>query len=98
MKTTKKPTCKTSKPRAKASPVTPATALEGFSLTNDQLLTTSQAAALIALSPKSLRCMRCDRTGPRCLKLGSGRQARVAYRRSDLEAWVRSRVVAVQGS
>lgn len=98
MTTTKKPTPKPSKPRAKASPVTPAAALEGFNLTNDQLLTTSQAAALIALSPKSLRCMRCDRTGPRCLKLGKGRQARVAYRRSDLEAWVRSRVVAVQGS
>lgn len=95
MKTTKR---KTSKPRAKASPVTPAAALEGFSLTDDQLLSTSQAASLIALSPKSLRCMRCDRTGPRCLKLGSGKQARVCYRRSDLEAWVRSRVVAVQGS
>jgi len=96
--TTAKTTKKTSKPRAKASPVTPAAALEGFNLTDDQLLTTAQAAALIAMSPKSLRCMRCDRTGPRCLKLGSGKQARVSYRRSDLEAWIRARVVAVQGS
>jgi len=86
------------KPQAKASPVTPAAALEGFSLLNDQLLTTSQAGSLIGLSAKSLRCMRCDRSGPRCLKLGAGKQARVVYRRSDLEKWVMSRVTAVQGS
>jgi len=86
------------KPQAKASPVTPAAALEGFSLLNDQLLTTSQAGSLIGLSAKSLRCMRCDRSGPRCLKLGAGKQARVVYRRSDLAKWVMSRVSAVQGS
>ena len=98
MTTTTKTTQKTSKPRAKASPITPAAALEGFSLTNDQLLGTAQAAALLGMSAKSLRCMRCDRTGPRALKLGTTKQARTVYRRSDLEAWVRSRVVAVQGS
>jgi len=96
--TTTKTKPKTSKPRAKASPVTPAAALENFSLTNDQLLSTTQAATLLGLSAKSLRCMRCERGGPRCLKLGTTKQSRTCYRRSDLEAWVRSRVVAVQGS
>lgn len=78
---------------------TPATALADLSLQTDALLSTAQAAALVGLSPKTLRQLRCDRAGPRCLKMGTGKkQARVVYRRSDLERWVRSRVVVVQGS
>lgn len=97
MATTTKTKRKLLKPRAKASPVTPAAALEGFSLTNDQLLSTSQAAAVTPFSAKTLRQMRCDKTGPRFLKLGKGKQARCVYRRSDLESWIRSLVTA-QGS
>lgn len=89
---------KSSKPRAKASPATAAEALEGFSLRDDQFLSTSQAAAVTPFTAKTLRQMRCDRTGPRCFKLGTGKQSRVVYRRSDLEKWIRSIVVGVQGS
>lgn len=89
---------KTSKPRGKASPVTPAEALAGFSLSNDQALTTSQVASVTPFSQKTLRQMRCDRTGPRCFKLGTGKQARVFYLRSDVEKWIRSLATVVQGS
>lgn len=83
---------------AKQKPMTPAAALAGFSLKDDQLLTTGEAAALVGLSQKSMRQMRCERTGPRCLKVGTSKQARIFYRRSDLEKWVVSRVVTIQGS
>ena len=92
MTTNTKPT------RAKKNPMTPAAALAGFSLKDDQLLTTGEAAALVGMSQKSMRQMRCDRTGPRCLKVGTSKQARIFYRRSDLERWVVSRVVTIQGS
>ena len=95
MTTTKR---KPPKPRAKASPITPAEALEDFSLSNDQMLSTSQAAAVTPFSVKTLRQMRCDKTGPRCFKLGTGKQSRVVYRRSDLEKWIRSLVAVVQVS
>ena len=89
----------TTKPkRAKQKETTPAAALAGFSLKDDQLLTTGEAATLVGLSQKSMRQMRCERTGPRCMKVGSSKQARIFYRRSDLEKWVVSRVVTIQGS
>jgi predicted DNA-binding transcriptional regulator AlpA len=92
------PTPKTSKPRRKATPATPAAALADLDLRHDAFLPTAQAAVVVGLSAKSLRQMRCDRTGPRCFKLGTAKQARTVYRRTDLEAWIRSRVAAVQGS
>lgn len=91
-------------PRAKqhrrrlAAKATLAEAVADISLKDDVLLGTTEAAALVGLSPKSLRAMRCARTGPRCLKLGATKQSRTVYRRSDLERWVRSCVVAVTGS
>jgi len=88
---------KTSRRRRRATAATPAAAVADLDLTTDSLLTTKQAAALLGLSPKSLRQMRCDSTGPRCLKLGTTKQARSLYRRSDLERWVRSRVAVVTG-
>ena len=82
--------------RKRSSPkASPAQALADLSLKDDVLLGTAAAAALVGLSAKSLRQFRCDRTGPRCLKLGSKKQSRTVYRRSDLEAWIRSRVVSV---
>ena len=83
---------------AKDSKAMPTTALADISLRDDFLLGTAEAARRVGLSPKTLRQMRCERTGPRCLKLGTGKQARVAYRRSDLEAWVMSQVTAVHGA
>lgn len=88
---------KTVKPEAKAKPVTPAEAIADISLENDCLLGTAPAAALVGLSAKTLRQLRCDKAGPRCFKLGKGKQARVVYRRSDIESWVKSEIAAVVG-
>lgn len=84
--------------KTKSSKRTPAEALATLSLKDDALLPTAEAARLVGLTPKTLRQLRCDKTGPRCLKLGKTKQARTVYRRSDLEAWVRSCVVSVTGS
>lgn len=62
---------------------------------NDRLVGTTAAATVLGLSPKTLRQLRCDREGPRCVKVGRSQQSRVYYRRSDLEAWAASRAHAV---
>lgn len=77
---------------------TPAAALADLSLRDDPLLSTADAARLVGLSPKTLRQLRCDRAGPRCLKLGATKQARTFYRRSDLEQWIRRSAVVVGGT
>jgi predicted DNA-binding transcriptional regulator AlpA len=64
-------------------------------LKDDRLLTTRQAAEVVGMSPKTLRQLRCDRQGPRCLKAGESKQARVRYPLSALEAWVAE--MAVRG-
>lgn len=86
-----------SKARKRSQTVPPSAALAEFSLKDDVLLGTVEAATLVGLTPKTLRQMRCDRAGPTCFKLGTAKQARTVYRRSDLEAWVRSRIAAVHG-
>jgi predicted DNA-binding transcriptional regulator AlpA len=91
------PKMKTPTPR-KTSKATPAEAIADLSLKDDALLPTAEAARLVGLTPKTLRQLRCDRTGPRCLKLGTKKQSRTVYRRSDLERWIRSCVVTVTGS
>jgi predicted DNA-binding transcriptional regulator AlpA len=78
--------------------VSPSEALADLSLADDPLLKTADAAALLGLSQKTLRQLRCDRAGPRCFKLGTTQQARTVYRRSDLERWVRDRAHVVCGS
>ena len=85
-------------PRSGKTKVTPAEALADLSLKDDCLLGTTDAARLLGLAPKTLRVMRCEKTGPRCMKLGTKKQSRTVYRRSDLERWIRSCVVAVAGS
>jgi len=77
--TTKKPT---------GAARTPDAALADLSLKNDTLHRTAEAAKILGLTPKTLRQLRCDRAGPRCLKLGTSKQARTLYRRSDLERWI----------
>jgi hypothetical protein len=75
----------------------PTAALADLSLKDDTLLSTAEAARLVGLTPKTLRQLRCDRAGPRCLKLGTTKQARTVYRRSDLERWIRESVHVVVG-
>jgi len=58
------------------------------------LLSSPAAAAFLGMRPQTLRKWRVKGTGPRYLRLGSGPQARVAYRVVDLEAWLSSRSFA----
>jgi hypothetical protein len=76
---------------------TPDAALADLTLKDDQLLSTAQAAALVGLTPKTLRQFRCDRSGPQALKLGQSKQARTVYRRSELERWIRANAHVVGG-
>ena len=85
-------------PRSGRTKVTPAEAVADLTLKDDCLLGTTEAARLVGLTPKTLRQLRCDKAGPRCLKLGAKKQSRTVYRRSDLERWIRSCVTAVVGS
>jgi predicted DNA-binding transcriptional regulator AlpA len=77
--------------------VAPDAVAEQLSLQGDRLLSTNQAAALIGLSAKTLRQLRCDRQGPRCFKLGAAAQSRVLYRQSDLESWLSANVTRIGG-
>ena len=77
---------------------TPSEALADLNLADDPLLKTAAAAALVGLSQKTLRQLRCDRAGPRYFKMGVAQQARAVYRRSDLERWVRERAQVVGGA
>jgi hypothetical protein len=56
------------------------------------VLTPKQAATYLHLSARTLETMRTRGGGPPFAKYGEGRSARVVYRRSDLEAWIASRV------
>jgi predicted DNA-binding transcriptional regulator AlpA len=85
------------RPRRRSKARTPAAALADFTLTNDRLVTTAEAARLTGVSQKTLREWRSKRTGPAALKLGVGKQARCVYRVSSLEAWVRASVTSVTG-
>ena len=57
----------------------------------EEVLTTIQAAKILGRRPQTLRVWRLRGGGPRYLRLGNGVHARVAYRPSDLDAWLRVR-------
>lgn len=98
MATTTKTKTSARKPMMARKPKrTPAAALADISLRDDCLLPTAQAARLVGLTPKTLRGLRCDKQGPPCLKMGTAAQARVLYRRSDLERWVQRNAVPMVG-
>lgn len=81
--------------RSKTKSRTPAEAVADLSLKDDRLVPTAEAARLVGVTGKTLREWRCAKTGPAWLKLGSGRQGRVFYRLTALEAWVRASVTSV---
>lgn len=56
------------------------------------LLTTDEAAQLLAVAPKTLRKWRYTGGGPMAVKLGPSRTSPVRYRRRDLERWLSQRV------
>ncbi|MFV0490178.1 MAG: helix-turn-helix transcriptional regulator [Vibrio fluvialis] len=54
----------------------------------DRLLTTTEAADVLRLSNRTLERYRVTGGGPRYIKLGPGKRARVVYRQADLENWL----------
>lgn len=69
--------------RRRPAPVEPS-----LNLDQDRLVPTAEAARVCGLSAKTLRQLRCDRKGPRCLKVGETKQSRVLYPMSALAAWM----------
>jgi predicted DNA-binding transcriptional regulator AlpA len=59
-----------------------------------KVLNNSEAAALIGVTPATLRFWRCKGRGPRFVKLGEAKQAGVAYLESDIVAWRNARTFA----
>jgi len=57
----------------------------------EEVLNTIQAAKVLGRQPQTLRLWRLRGGGPRYLRLGNGVHARVAYRPSDLDAWLKAR-------
>ena len=53
-----------------------------------QLMTSVEAAAYLRISRRTLERYRVTGTGPRYLKVGPGKRARVLYRIPDIEAWL----------
>lgn len=67
-------------------------------LSADRLLSTAEAARVVGLTQKTLRELRCQRRGPRCLKAGDSKQSRVRYPLSGLQEWVSQMEVRGGGS
>ena len=57
----------------------------------EQFLTTTECAALLRLSPRTLERMRSEGAGPRFVKAGSGLRSRVLYPLADILAWTNAR-------
>lgn len=53
-----------------------------------KMLTTVEAAAYLRLSPRTLERFRVEGTGPRYLKAGAGKRARVLYEPDELRKWL----------
>ncbi|WBT37821.1 helix-turn-helix transcriptional regulator [Hyphomicrobium sp. DMF-1] len=60
-------------------------------LAGGHLLTTSEAARYLRLSPRTLEGFRVRGSGPRFMKLGSGLRSRVLYHPADIRAWLERR-------
>jgi len=57
-------------------------------LTADDRVSEADAAALVDLSPASLKSLRLNFCGPAHYNRGAGNGSRVSYRIDDLAAWV----------
>lgn len=58
------------------------------------ILNNSEAAAMIGVTPATLRYWRCVGRGPKFVKLGAAKQAGVAYLESDILEWRNARTFA----
>jgi len=59
-----------------------------------KVLNNNEAAALIGVTPATLRFWRCKGRGPRFVKLGDAKQAGVAYVEAEVLAWRDARTFA----
>jgi predicted DNA-binding transcriptional regulator AlpA len=59
--------------------------------TTTRPLNSEAAAAMIGISPTTLRIWRCTGKGPTFTKLGEAKQAGVVYFASDIQAWLDER-------
>lgn len=60
---------------------------------NTDILTTAEAAEYLGLSKPTLERFRLTGAGPVYAKLTPGNRGPVRYRRTDLDAWLASRIV-----
>lgn len=82
-------------PKAAWTPPARSAKPASVSLSDDVLLTTAEAARLVGLTSQTLRNLRCDRSGPPCMKLGGKRQSRTVYSRAALERWIQANAVVL---
>ncbi len=54
----------------------------------ERLLTSTETAEILGLRPQTLRVWRLRGRGPRYVRLGSTSRSRVAYRFSEVQAWL----------
>lgn len=59
-----------------------------------KVLNNNEAAALIGVTPGTLKFWRCKGRGPRFVKLGEAKQAGVAYVEDEVLAWRNARTFA----
>ena len=59
-----------------------------------KILNNTEAAAMIGITPATLRFWRCMGRGPKFVKLGAAKQAGVAYLESDILEWRSARTFA----
>jgi hypothetical protein len=57
----------------------------------ETIFPTAGAAEYLGRQPQTLRKWRLNGGGPRYIRMGRGKAARVGYRLSDLEAWLEAR-------
>jgi len=65
--------------------------MNGNSQPDDPLLRTTDAARLLGIKPATMKVWRHRGTGPAFHRIGSGATSPVAYRFSDLMAWLEER-------
>ena len=59
-----------------------------------KVISHTDAAAMIGVTPATLRFWRCKGRGPKFIKLGESKQSGVCYDLADVEAWKAERKFA----
>ena len=61
-------------------------------MAGERHLTAEQLAERLQCRPQTLAEWRCKGVGPKFVKFGVSKQARVRYRESDVDAWIEANV------